>query len=125
MRASSGALRQCTRYQPTSMHFMPYSWHYISGHSSIQAPRKPQKSAISAPRPTSKLFKFSPRRLSTPQDGGARPNKRTSIRQVFDDQHVHEGSARQSALGGRPINQLERMLVEPDEDRLLAFALSW
>src|SRR5512144_3018180 len=38
MRASSDALRQCTRYQPLSMHFMLSSWHYISGHFSIQAP---------------------------------------------------------------------------------------
>jgi hypothetical protein len=28
-----------------------------------------------------------------------------------------------SALGGRPVNLLERILVEPNEDRLLALAL--
>jgi energy-coupling factor transporter ATP-binding protein EcfA2 len=41
------------------MRFTPVSWHYISGQFSIQAPRKRQKSDISAPRPTPKLFKFS------------------------------------------------------------------
>ena len=59
MRASPDALRRCTRHRPMSMRFIPASWHYISGQFSIQTPRKPQKSAISAPRPTPKLFKFS------------------------------------------------------------------
>src|SRR5512144_2789235 len=59
MRASPDALRQCTRHRPMSMHFMPVLWHYISGQFSIQAPRKPQKSAIFLPQPPPKLFKFS------------------------------------------------------------------
>src|SRR6266511_3869565 len=59
MRASSGALRQCTRRQPLSTHFMPIAWHYISGQFSIPAPRKPQKSAIFLPQPPPKLFNFS------------------------------------------------------------------
>ena len=58
-RSSPDALRQCTRHRAVSIRFMPVSWHYISGRFSIQAPRKQQKSAISAPRPTPKLFKFS------------------------------------------------------------------
>ena len=41
------------------MHFMPVSWHYISGQFSIQAPRKPQKSAISLPQAPPKLLNFS------------------------------------------------------------------
>ena len=41
------------------MHLMPNSWHYISGQFSIQAPRNPQKSAISLPQAPAKLFKSS------------------------------------------------------------------
>src|SRR5512143_2997064 len=59
MRASPDALRQCTRRRPLSMDFMPVSWHYISGQFSLQAPRKPQKSAISLPQAPSKLSNFS------------------------------------------------------------------
>ena len=41
------------------MHLMPNSWHYISGQFSIQAPRKPQKSAISLPQAPPKLLNLS------------------------------------------------------------------
>src|SRR5512132_918982 len=59
MRASPDALHQCTRRRPSSMHFMPVPWHYISGQFSIHAPQKPQKSAISLPQAPPKLLNFS------------------------------------------------------------------
>src|SRR5512147_1447222 len=40
------------------MHFMPDTWHYISGQFSLQAPRKPQKPAIFLPQAPPKLLNF-------------------------------------------------------------------
>src|SRR3954471_1464457 len=46
------------------------------------------------------------------------------VREVLDDQHAHQGSARQAAVGGRTVNQLERIFVERDDDRLFTLALA-
>jgi hypothetical protein len=41
------------------------SWHYISGQFSIQAPRKPQKFAISLPQAPPKLLNLSKTEVSS------------------------------------------------------------
>jgi hypothetical protein len=56
--ASPEALRQRTPQKPTSIRVVPVAWHSIAGQCWLPARRKPQKSAIPAPRPTPKPFKF-------------------------------------------------------------------
>src|SRR4051812_15438316 len=50
---------------------------------------------------------------------------KVSIRQVLDNKHTHQGGARETSFSGSLINPFQRLIIEPDDHRLLAWWLGF